>query len=119
MPGVVCSAIAVHTVSTSRSAMPWLRRKSRASVGAVHLEAVVRAGMRGGEAHVVKHRAGVKQLGVEAQAAALAAQRAPVIDAARMIEQQRRFGVPDQLGDLPRQRAVGNGHTGDRWFTHC
>jgi hypothetical protein len=31
MPDVVCSAIAVQTVSMPRSAMPWLRRKSQAT----------------------------------------------------------------------------------------
>jgi transposase InsO family protein len=32
MPEVVCSAMAVHTVAISLSAMPWLRRKSRAAL---------------------------------------------------------------------------------------
>src|SRR5712671_8198743 len=41
-------------------------------VGAVHLEALMRARMRGGKAHVVEHGAGVKEFGVEAEAAALA-----------------------------------------------
>jgi hypothetical protein len=58
-------------------------------VGAVHLEALMRARVRGGEAHVVEHGAGVKELGIEAEAAALAGERAPVIDAARVMEQQR------------------------------
>src|ERR1700693_1837257 len=35
------------------------------SIGAVHLETHMRARMLGGEAHVVEHGAGVKQLGIE------------------------------------------------------
>ncbi len=58
-------------------------------VGPVHLEAVIRARVRGGKAHVVEHGAGVKQLGIEAEAATLAGERAPVIDAARVMKQQR------------------------------
>ncbi len=87
-------------------------------VGAVDFEAVVRAGMRRGEAHVMKHRAGVKELGVEAEAAALAGKRTPIIDAARMMKEQRRLGVLDQLSHLPRQFAVGDDRTRDRFFTH-
>ena len=33
-------------------------------VGAVHLEALVRASVRGSEAHIVEHGAGVKELGI-------------------------------------------------------
>ena len=52
-------------------------------------ETLLRARMRWSEAHVVEHGAGIKQLGIEAEAATLAGQRAPVIDAARVVEQQR------------------------------
>jgi hypothetical protein len=48
----------------------------------------------------VEHRAGVQKLAIELQAAALSGERAPVIDAAGMVEQQRRLGIPDQLRDL-------------------
>src|ERR1700730_9543481 len=71
------------------------------SIGAVDLETLIRAGMLGGEAHVVEHRAGVKQLGIEAEPAALAGERAPVIDADRVVEQQRRLGIEDQIRHLP------------------
>ena len=78
------------------------------SIGAVDLETLIRARMLGGEAHVVEHRAGVEELGIEAEAAALAGERAPVIDAARVMEQQRRLGIPDQFGHFTCQFAVGN-----------
>jgi hypothetical protein len=80
-------------------------------VGAVHLEALMRARMRGGKAHVVEHGAGVKEFGVEAEAAALAGERTPVIDAARMTEQQRRLGILDQFGHFTCQFAVRNDKT--------
>src|SRR5215469_2543713 len=56
-------------------------------VGAVHLEALIRAGVLRGEAHVVKHGTGIKQLAIKAETAALAGERAPEIDAARVMEQ--------------------------------
>jgi hypothetical protein len=58
-------------------------------IGAVHLEALILARMRAGEAHVVEHRAGVKELGIETEAAAPAGECTPVIDPARVVEQQR------------------------------
>jgi hypothetical protein len=57
-------------------------------IGAVHLEALMLARVPGCESHVVEHGAGVKQLGIETEVAAPAGERAPVIDAARVIEQQ-------------------------------
>ena len=73
MPGVVCSAIAVQTVSMSCCEMPWPRRKSRAALRAVDLEPLVRAAVAGHQAHVVKHRAGIEQFAVEVQPAMLPA----------------------------------------------
>src|SRR5438270_3827309 len=67
------------------------------SILCVHLDELMRAGMLRGEDHVVEHRTSVKQLGIEAEGAALAGERAPVIDAARVMEQQRRFGIPDEV----------------------
>src|SRR4030088_1206848 len=75
---------------------------------AVNLEAFLRAAMLLGQAHVVEHRACIKQFGIESQSATLACQRAPVIDPARMVKQQRRLGVPHQLGYFTRELAVGN-----------
>src|ERR1700723_3250674 len=77
-------------------------------VGAVHLEALVRAGMRGGEAHIVKHGAGVQELGIVAEATAVACKRTPVVDAARVMKQYRRLGISDQFRYFTSQLAVGN-----------
>jgi hypothetical protein len=77
-------------------------------IGAVHFEALLGAAVQMGQAHVVEHRAGVKQFGVELQAATLARKRTPKIHPARMVKQQRRFGVPHQLGYFARELAVGN-----------
>src|SRR5437899_13022847 len=104
MPGVVCRAIAVQTVSISCCAMPWLR----SGIRAVDLEALGLAAVLMGQAHVVEHRACIKQFGIESESATLACQSAPVIDAARVVKQQRRFGVPHQLRDFARELAVGN-----------
>ena len=58
-------------------------------VGAVDLEALVGAAVPMRQPHVVEHRAGIEQLGIERQAAPRAGQRSPVEDAAGMVEQQR------------------------------
>jgi hypothetical protein len=41
----------------------------------------------------------------------LAGERAPVIDAARMMEQQRRLGILDQFGHFTCQFTIRNGNT--------
>jgi hypothetical protein len=43
-------------------------------IGAVHLEALMRARVCRSEAHVVEHGAGVKELAIEAEAAPLTGQ---------------------------------------------
>ena len=55
-------------------------------IGAVDLEALMRARVCGGESHVVEHGAGVKELAIEAEAAALTGECAPVIDPAGMVK---------------------------------
>ena len=77
-------------------------------VRAVDFEAFLRAAVLVGQAHVVKHRAGIEQFRIEPETAALARQSAPVIDAARMVEEQRRFGFPHQFGYFAGELAVGN-----------
>ena len=108
MPGVVCSAIAVQTVVDVALGDAVAAQEVAGGIGAVDLEALIGAGVLLGQAHVVEHGAGIEQLGIEAQTAPLAGERAPVIDAARMVEQQRRLGIPDQFGHFARQFAVGN-----------
>ena len=79
-------------------------------IGAVHLEALIPASVLRGQAHVVEHGAGIKELAIETLAASPACHRSPVKDAARVVEQQRRLGIPDQFGHLTRQLAVGHGN---------
>ena len=83
------------------------------SIGAVDLETLMRARMLGGEAHVVEHGASIKELGIETEAAALAGKRAPIIDSARVIEEQRRLGIPDELGYFLRELAIRNAYAHD------
>jgi hypothetical protein len=61
-----------------------------------------------GQAHVVEHRARIKKLGIESEAPMVSWQSAPVIDAARMVKEQRRFSVPYQLSYFASELAVGN-----------
>src|ERR1700730_2896402 len=75
---------------------------------AVNLEAFLRAAVLMRQAHVVEHRACIKQFGIESQSATLACQSPPVIDAARMVKQQRRFGVLYQFSDFASELTVGN-----------
>src|ERR1700694_5601133 len=56
----------------------------------------------------MEHRACIKQLGIESESATLARQSAPVVDAARMMKEQRRFSVPHQLHYFASELAVGN-----------
>src|SRR5580704_4103036 len=75
---------------------------------AVNFEAFLRGAVPMRQAHVVKHRACIKKFRIESQSATLACQNAPVIDSARMVKQQRRFGVPHQLRYFAGELAVGN-----------
>jgi hypothetical protein len=54
----------------------------------------------------MKHRADIKQFGIEPKAFALAGERAEQIDARRMVEQQVWFGVADELREIARHLAV-------------
>ena len=58
-------------------------------VGAVHLKALICAGVLRGETHVMEHGAGIEEFGIKVETSALAGKRVPVIDTARMVEQQR------------------------------
>src|ERR1700759_5510478 len=73
----------------------------------VNLEALLRGAVLMSQAHVVEHRARVKQLGIKPQSATLACQSAPVIDAPRMMKQQRPLGIAHQFRYLASELAVG------------
>ncbi len=77
-------------------------------IRAIDFESLGLAAVLMGQAHIVEHRACIKQFGIEFESATLACQSAPVIDAARMVKQQRRFGVADQLRCFAREFAVRN-----------
>jgi hypothetical protein len=63
IPGVVCSAMASQTRSTSASDTPWPRRELACGIGPVHLEAHATVPKPLGEADIVEHRRRVEQLG--------------------------------------------------------
>jgi hypothetical protein len=83
-------------------------QKVTSRIRAIDLEALIGTGVCTGEAHVVEDRAGIEEFEIKAEAAALAGERAPVIYAARVVEQQRSLSIPDQFGHFTRQIAVGN-----------
>jgi hypothetical protein len=55
----------------------------------------------------VEHGARVEKFGVELETAALTCERAKIINAAGVIEQQSRFCVADELRDLVGKFTVG------------
>jgi hypothetical protein len=61
----------------------------------------------------MKHGAGIEQFGIKLQAAMLTRQSPEIVDAAGVMEEQRRNRVPHHLGDLSRQPAVGDCHASD------
>lgn len=65
-------------------------------IGTVDLETLVGDAMRGRQANVVKHHARIEKLIIESETAAFSGERAPVVDATRMVEQKCRLGIPDQ-----------------------
>src|ERR1700730_3798237 len=75
---------------------------------AVNLEAFLRGWLLMPQAHVVEHRACIKQFGIDPQSATLACQSAPVIDAARMVKEQRGLGVSHQFLYFASELAVRN-----------
>ena len=66
-----------------------------------------------GQADVVKHRSQIDQFGIEPPAAMPAPQRSPQVYPDRMMEQQLRLAVADQLGRLAGESAVGNFDVGN------
>src|SRR5258707_1965088 len=73
---------------------------------AVNLEAFLRGAVLMRQAHVVEHRACIKQFWIEYQSATLASESAPVIDAARMVKKHLGVSVPHQLRYFSRELAV-------------
>src|SRR4029077_8978897 len=82
-------------------------QKVAGGIGAVDLETLVGAAVPAGQAHVVEHRARIKQGGGEPEPSAFARECGPVIDAAGMVKQEGWFGVPHQLRYFAGELAVG------------
>ena len=75
-------------------------------VGPVDLETLVRGAVTFEQADVVEHRADVEQFGVVVEAELLSLQRRPQEHAPRVVEQQRRRRLADELGRLAGERTV-------------
>src|SRR5262245_6850396 len=88
-------------------------QKIPSGMGAIDLEALILAAVARHQADVVEHRARVEELTVELQPSANSRQRAEMIDAARMIEEQVGLGLADKFSDGARQLAVRNGSSFD------
>lgn len=82
--------------------------KVTGGVGAVDLEALMGAAVPRSQTHVVKHCPRIEEFVIELETTALSGERTPIIDAARMVEQQCGFGVPDQFSNLAGETTVGN-----------
>ncbi len=93
--------------------MPWLLQEIARGIGAVDLEALMRAAVLMRQPHVVEHGARIEQFRIELQAAMLPRERTEIIDAARMVEEERRLCIPHELRHFARQFAVGDGHPAD------
>src|SRR5258708_37858571 len=74
----------------------------------INLKTVCVAAVSRYETDVVEHGAGVEKFGVELEAAVLACEGAKEVDAAGVIEEQSRFCVVNELGDLVGEFTVGN-----------
>ena len=96
-----------HEVDVAWRDVVGLQEVAR-DVRAVDLEALGWAAVPLRQAHVMEHGAGVEQLAVERQAASQAGQRGKAVNPARMIEEQVRLGIADELGDPSAQLAVGD-----------
>src|ERR1700741_412479 len=85
-------------------------QESAGRIRSVDLEALLGAAVLWGKSHVMEHRPRIQELRIEAQVPLLSGQRTEKIYAARVMEEQRRFGIADQLGNLLGELAVGNAH---------
>src|ERR1700736_1849387 len=66
------------------------------------------------ETDVVEHSTGVEKFGIELEATAPPCERAKVVDATGVIEQQSRFCVADEFRDFIGKFAVGNADARDK-----
>ena len=85
-------------------------QEGASGVRTIDLKAFVCAAVCRGQAHVMKHCPGVEQFRIELQAAAVTGKRSPVIYPARMMKQQIRLGIPDELSYLTGELGIRNGY---------
>jgi hypothetical protein len=102
---------------TCSSGRPCRSRNARAAFAPVDLEALVLGAVALKQTNVVEHRADVEELGVVVEAELLGLQRSPEEHSTRMVEQQPRGGVPQELGRLTGKAAVGDRNPRDRSHT--
>jgi hypothetical protein len=92
---------------------PIASQEIAGSVRTVDFKALVRTAVLVCQAHVMEHRACVEQFRIELEPATFASQSGPIIDPARMMKEQRRFGVANELREITRELAVRDRYAGN------
>src|ERR1700738_366842 len=93
---------------------PMTAQEVTRGICSIHFKAVCGAAVSRYQTDVVEHSAGVEKFGIELEATALACERAKVVDATGVIEQQTRFCVADEFRDFIGKFAVGNADARDK-----
>src|SRR5207302_11442760 len=84
-----------------------LTKKLTSSVGSVYLKTICSAAVFRSETHVMEHCTHIQQLGIEREAFPFTGCSGEVVNAARMVEQQRVLCIANQFGDFASHFAVG------------
>src|SRR6266446_5908294 len=92
---------------------PMAAQEVARGICSINFKTVCRAAVSRHQTDVVEHSSGVEKFGIELEATALACERAKVVDAAGMIEQETRFCVADEFRDFVGEFAVGNADARD------
>jgi len=88
-------------------------------IGAIHLEALMRAAVLFREPHVMKHGAGVEQIGIEAKPTLPRGNGAEIVDPTGMVKNQLRRRVTDQFSHFSRQNTVRHLDAANRRLHDC
>jgi hypothetical protein len=81
-------------------------QKVACGICSIHIKTIRVAAVDGYKTDVVEHRPCVEKFSVELEATALTGERGEIIDEARVVEQQSRFRIADELRDC-------------RWRVYC
>ena len=111
--GVVCSAIAVQTVSTERCGEPLVEQELACVVGPVDLEPLLLVGVGRREAGVVVERSEVEQFRIRLQAARLGVDRPEEEHSPGVVEDQLARHSPDRPSRLHGRCRLRNLHPRD------